>query len=394
MALKKKFVPKYVAKIPTGMGQYRYFYTRAEYQSYLAGKNRKMTVKTPIHRPTAKLNTSVMPSNAKLVKAAKAQVSTDSAATRSKATVNKILSKFGVATAAPRTTDDKKTSAKAAHKPANDIRTAKTKGQTTLQKSKSEGRTAAQQQIEVTERTNKKQNRIGQLRDKLFGVLKLKSNTATTSDAEDLAKSNPNHGTSDAYSYNCAYCTMAYELRQRGYDVEAKPALYLNEATGDPTSGLTTEGMISVYKNADVKSISDVLDLPLSDTILDRFAGPGVGPHNKHDYNYTDAEITAKIEQGILSYGEGSRGTFNVSWDGIDSAHALIWEVENGKVVIKDPQVNSTGTVYDYISRADDFDYYRTDNLEFSDEVLTYVQNSTEEVTEDDRPKRTRFGGY
>jgi len=41
---------------------------------------------------------------------------------------------------------------------------------------------------------------------------------------QDLADTNPNFETGlDGYTLNCANCTVAYEMRRRGFDVEARP---------------------------------------------------------------------------------------------------------------------------------------------------------------------------
>lgn len=418
MASEKKFKPKYIAKVPIGKGKNRYFYTWPEYRAYKASKNSKVSKPTNLQptkvkteskngRPTAMpyqvkyvSPTKPKPDNKPITPKTKAKgtkpaTTFDKILSSGKSAVNSVLAKIGAKPAKPEL--PKPTKGKSYDSTSTLKTTRSTVAPKTFANVINETKTNARQSYERAKRAAAKAaEKASRLADKLFGVLR-KTNTNTT-DAEDLRDSNPKYGTGDEYAYNCAYCTMAYELRQRGYDVEAKPALYIDKKTGKPTSGLTAEDSMEVFKNAESRSMSDILDVSLIDRAVDRLAGPGVGVLNKHNYNYSDTEITAKIEQDILNYGEGSRGYFSVAWDGLNSAHAVIWEVENGKVIIKDPQVNTTGTVYDYISRADDFEYFRTDNLEFTDKVLDYVQNS-EEVTDDDptrtnRTKRVQNSGY
>lgn len=376
MALKKKFVPKYVAKIPTSMGQYRYFYTQAEYQSYLAGKNRKMTVKTPIHRPTAKLNTSVMPSNAKLVKAAKAQ----SSASNSSASpaVKSILSKY-IKTS--NKSDETKARVGKKHDPTKQKQKIGTTVKSKMQSSKGDDTTAAKKYVDLINGAKKS---IAPF-TRLFGVLN-KTNTNIT-DAQDMEDTNPDYGKGDKWSYNCSYCTMAYELRRRGYDVEAKGAY---KEDGSWTSGTTIDDIANVYKNADVKQAKDLLDLTPDPS---KVGITSEGRVSIHDSNMSNSEITRIVETDMLQHGEGARGMFGVQWGFFGTAHAMVWEVENGSVVIKDPQTNTSNTLEHYMKQINDFTYFRTDNLEITEKVTDYVQNARE-VPYDDSPKRSRFGGY
>ena len=42
-------------------------------------------------------------------------------------------------------------------------------------------------------------------------------------DIDDAIEANPNHGSDRAYQINCQRCVQTYEMRRRGYDVEAMP---------------------------------------------------------------------------------------------------------------------------------------------------------------------------
>ncbi len=60
------------------------------------------------------------------------------------------------------------------------------------------------------------------------------------SSAEDLAKANPNYKQGAEYRENCQRCVPAYELRPRGYDVQAKPAQVTANGKISPAELLTS----------------------------------------------------------------------------------------------------------------------------------------------------------
>ena len=140
------------------------------------------------------------------------------------------------------------------------------------------------------------------------------------------------------YATNCAYCTVAYEMRQRGYDVEASSA-------GFETCN-THEVIQSWYENGKYEMLPKYTDM------------------------YT-------IEKEILkNSGENSRGCFVVDWT-IAGGHSMVYEVENGVVYIRDCQINKKYKLIEYpdakyIDRAF---YMRTDNLNLTDAALVAVKN-------------------
>lgn len=143
------------------------------------------------------------------------------------------------------------------------------------------------------------------------------------------------------YSNNCAYCTLAYDMRQRGYDVEAS-------AVGKLISN-TPEVIESWYEGGKISMVSP-------DT----------------------------IEKKILETNEeGARGQFIVYWEG-GGGHSLTYEVENGTVYIRDCQINkmyklSEYPCYPYIAQSG---YMRTDNLELTENALVGVKNKKKDKKE------------
>lgn len=143
------------------------------------------------------------------------------------------------------------------------------------------------------------------------------------------------------YSMNCTFCTAVYDLRKRGYDVEANSiSLY---------EGYTIDDVASWYDGAKV-----------SDT----------------RYIVRDKKKAAEdFEKELLDkYEDGARGHLAVHWT-YGGGHDVVWEIENGKVVIHDAQIDNTVEVYDYFAYTNSYEYVRVDNCEPNGNVLRTVRN-------------------
>ena len=167
----------------------------------------------------------------------------------------------------------------------------------------------------------------------------LKRKTKKQSAVEDQAAVNPYYDTQvSAYRRNCIHCSATYEMRRRGYDVEA---------VGD-NNGESFETVASWYKDEEVKT--------------------------KSNYSGKEKAAAKEIEKEILKNGNGSRGQYIVNWSG-GGAHSMVWEVENNEVIIRDCQTNKTHTVEEITERTKDTVYFRTDNLDLEEEILNSVKN-------------------
>jgi hypothetical protein len=179
----------------------------------------------------------------------------------------------------------------------------------------------------------------------------LKKNDRKESNDEHQKKINPKFDSSTYdYSMNCSFCTAAYDLRKRGYDVEANP-ISIVEA-------YTIDDICSWYKGAKKVSNNDV--------------------RNAH-------EVTIKSRKDVLSKkdlllnslesnGEGARGHLGLYWTG-GGGHDVIWEIEHGEAVIRDCQTGKVVDISEYLSYASGYDYVRVDNLEPTEEILRTVRN-------------------
>lgn len=152
------------------------------------------------------------------------------------------------------------------------------------------------------------------------------------------------------YSQNCPFTTAAYDLRKRGYDVEANPISMME--------GYTAEDIMSWYKDAQVVSKSTTELYFKSNARSDRDI-----PDDK-----------AMLKQALESYGDGARGHLFLYWTG-GGGHDVIWEVENNEVVIRDCQSNKIVPMEEYLDKSIDYQYMRVDNLECTDDILRTVRN-------------------
>lgn len=179
----------------------------------------------------------------------------------------------------------------------------------------------------------------------------LKKTSSTQSSDEHQKAINPGRDiTTYDRTMNCTFCSSAYDLRKRGYDVEANP-ISMCEA-------YTIDDVCSWYKNPQRVSKKSI------DSYYDSLGISADIPISKQE----------RLSNTLRSNGDGSRGHLILYWlDG--SAHDVIWEVENGEAVIRDCQTGEISRTFDMLSYAVDYEYIRTDNLEPTEEILRTVRN-------------------
>lgn len=169
---------------------------------------------------------------------------------------------------------------------------------------------------------------------------------------EDEAVINPNYDRyNDNTSKNCAYCSIAYDLRSRGYDVKAI----------EQESQLSVSGIEKLYDGAKIFDIQDVYK-----------NATGV------DYDKASAtknELLSVFYDELRNQGEGARGNLCVYWEQ-GGGHSMVYEVENGAVVIRDCQLNAKWKLTEYPNwtYADRIFYIRTDDCTPKKDILKYIE--------------------
>lgn len=118
----------------------------------------------------------------------------------------------------------------------------------------------------------------------------------------DLKQTNPNFSSGAEFQNNCQRCVATYEMRRRGYDVEAQPAVVTSNGRLSIKDDLANNWQ-SIFENARFEKVDSI------DT----------------------------LEKKMSEYGNGARAEVYVQW--INSgAHVFVAEQINGKTLYFDPQ--------------------------------------------------------
>lgn len=146
--------------------------------------------------------------------------------------------------------------------------------------------------------------------------------------AQDIAATNPGRGTDPAYEANCQRCVPAYEMRRRGYDVQARPAP-ADDALCSP------QNIASMFNDVRMMRVRQ---------------GNGL----------------KEIEQFMQLWGEGARAEVYVEMR--NTGHVFVAEQRNGRTVFRDPQKGLVGC-RDYFGDAvaGNTLFFRIDNAEIND---------------------------
>lgn len=143
---------------------------------------------------------------------------------------------------------------------------------------------------------------------------------------EDLKSTNPKFNDNIIYQINCQKCVPTYEMRRRGYDVEALPTM--------SNADIIKNRWYKVFEDAEI----------------------------------IKAEKNTKITiiNALKSYGDGSRVQIYVESKNHSSSHTFVGENFQGKIYFIDPQ-NCSNAEYLFDSNLIDFTktlFFRIDNLQ------------------------------
>lgn len=161
---------------------------------------------------------------------------------------------------------------------------------------------------------------------------------------------------------NCVFCSIAYDMRRRGYDVQAQEAI---------------NGVIDdVIKKAYSGKIKSTIECKRSEDPILRAKG-------------MTSEEFQTMHDNIVKDGDNTSGEVALSWKAsapnrpINGGHSLRYEVKDGKLYFVDPQIGevmSGKKAYDYFKNAIDIEHYRTDNLKLAKNTEKYYTESTDNV--------------
>lgn len=239
-------------------------------------------------------------------------------------------------------------------------------------------------------------NKLHNNKNAIYGLDIQKNYSSHSSQVESVNSVGYNKDNIDGklYHQNCANCSVAYDMRSRGYDVKAKPHVYSEDYfkhdsvdeiardyyTGDKqmskafTNGIRWDPDKQI-KQA-IKTASSDGDIPTSyNTWPVKSSGRllyGIPIGN----SINNKTYVQQLEKSILKGGEGSRGIVDFQWAGYNSGHSVAYEVRNNKVVIIDAQVNKEYSISELYDCTWGMEYLRTDNLEPTNNIKNSVENS------------------
>jgi hypothetical protein len=183
-------------------------------------------------------------------------------------------------------------------------------------------------------------------------ALELRRIEGEWSNQEHLEAINPNFGTgATALTTNCGNCTVANELRHQGYDVVALPNL-----TG---KGISIDELADMFDGARVQKASTLSTTDVT------------------------TEMIPKIEQYILTWGEGARGAIRGEWsrkNDNEAGHLFSLEVRNGVVMYDDGQIGKENVKHLENMKAQTIAYVRLDNTVPNNKVTNTVKNKMEGI--------------
>jgi SPP1 gp7 family putative phage head morphogenesis protein len=183
----------------------------------------------------------------------------------------------------------------------------------------------------------------------------------TTMDPKEIQMAiNPYYGLDNSFSVNCARVVENYELRRRGYVVEANNGKNIGSFTrNNDQIGMTYIRKAWVQED-----------------------GSKPQTFQANTYKKVKTKIRETIIEDMKANGvvqEGNRGFLQMDHKKANVGHVINWEVKNGEVVFIDAQ---TGKIWDasYSSWGDmnNYNYTRIDNLRPTATVLRFINRPGE----------------
>lgn len=337
--LKKGEKAKYIAKVYVGKGKYRYFYNNLEYKAYLAKqkltKKVKETAKTAEKKISKALGINTVQ---KLNLTSKMKLSELSAPMVSKG--KEMVKKW------------------------NTDRTVKDAIEKFKYIAKVELPNGLTRYFYSLSDIDSFYNRKKYQENEPYFLKDVPETKETMTKEEEMAEINEGYEASlktgsDLRTRNCRLCSVAYEMRMRGYDVEA-----------------------DVFEEKDYVEYQSI-----------------VGAHSIYILPKIELDSTPDTIIEDLSKHPNTRGELSVVWKNSSSGHSVVYEVDHsGYVTLRDCQTNTVyyenakdvvnsadsrkatntkaGTYDDILDRTDTVAYIRTDNLTFRKGVFNCVQNN------------------
>lgn len=170
-------------------------------------------------------------------------------------------------------------------------------------------------------------------KDGEFEKLKdLKKKTSKTTPEEDAKQVNPGSGAGKVN--NCMNCTATYEMRRRGYDVQARRS----------GKGMSTGKYSEWFENVQYNQVT---------------GNRKPGESRKYWVTKTYEALTREIEK----LPEGARGFCAFQYENMRNGHTVSWEIKDGSVIFYDGQSGNTKTDTVFSFSNQNYTWARLDNL-------------------------------
>lgn len=201
----------------------------------------------------------------------------------------------------------------------------------------------------------------------------LPKQTKYKSEAGEILANNHN-GIGENRLINCFECSMAWEMRMRGYDVQAKQM----------AGGLGEEAQHAF-------AIKDAFKVNYPYTPPEKVGYDVNALEKRHDQIQSERATLARqcykeIEQQCLEYGEGARGCIAFQyWENFGGGHSMQWEVKDGKLrIIDSQQYGRDGyEIFSHVDTTKDVLVQRLDNADILPGVIDFVE--AYEMTEEEK---------
>lgn len=177
----------------------------------------------------------------------------------------------------------------------------------------------------------------------------------------DGLKPNPNYGKETGYSINCQSCVVAYELRRRGFDVEA--CKRVEEPQNIPQQLAYRTEWAWIDPETGKMPVKKAVN-PISKRDVDK-RGRVYAVYKKWD------EINQELNELTK---EAGRYHIAVKWKSEDNGHIFTMErFETGDELFYDPQTGQTKQWSDFMPKIDTkkpIQVLRVDNLEVNTDII------------------------
>lgn len=181
---------------------------------------------------------------------------------------------------------------------------------------------------------------------------------------EDLKKSNPTYNAfiGNANKKNCVFCGLVYEMRRRGYDVEAKMNAHGADG-GAIMKRIFPKAKPIIFDPFDLgyeidKSTGTILSSKIKSPLKDMHAATIRNPF----------KMSGEVKGALSQSQRNSRGIAIMRWAGSNGGHMCNYKIDGtGKISILDPQTGKVESLNKYASKAKCMIFYRTDSIKDSD---------------------------